>query len=111
MVAAVQLKDLSPTSSAHCGPIAVSTIAASIEDILIVLQLEGFGSAGLLTAAEEKKLGRQLQALIVLETRREEATERLGRQISSSEWMAECSITDAKVFKRTIKVSSIDDLV
>lgn len=72
--------------------------------MLIVLQLEGFGSAGLLTAAEEKKLGRQLQALIVLEARREEATARLGRQISSSEWMAECSMTDAKVFKRTIKV-------
>ena len=69
-----------------------------------MLQLEGFGSAGLLTAAEEKKLGRQLQALIVLEARREEATARLGRQISSSEWMAECSMTDAKVFKRTIKV-------
>ena len=69
-----------------------------------MLQLEGFGSAGLLTAAEEKKLGRQLQALIVLEARREEATARLGRQISSAEWMAECSMTDAKVFKRTIKV-------
>ena len=75
--------------------------------MLVVLQLEGFGSAGLLTAAEEKKLGRQLQALIVLEARREEATARLGRQISSLEWMAECSMTDAKVFKRTIKVGIV----
>lgn len=88
-----------------CGMVARGAVSA--EYMLIVLQLEGFGNAGLLTAAEEKKLGRQLQALISLEGRREEATARLGRQISTSEWMAECSITDAKVFKRTIKVHTL----
>ena len=81
--------------------------APSVKYLRTVLQLEGFGNAGLLTAAEEKKLGRQLQALISLEGRREEATARLGRQISTSEWMAECSITDAKVFKRTVKAGTL----
>lgn len=58
----------------------------------------------LLTAAEEKKLGRQLQALLALEVKRDEAIERLGRQLSSPEWMAECGISDVKAFKKTIKV-------
>lgn len=68
------------------------------------LQMEGFGTASLLTAAEERKLGRQLQSLITLEVKRDEAIKRLGRQISSGEWMAMCEITDAKTFKKTIKV-------
>ena len=70
----------------------------------IHVQMEGFGSAGLLTASEEKKLGRQLQALLPLEVVRTEALSRLGRPISIAEWMAECGITDAKTFKKTIKV-------
>ena len=68
------------------------------------MQMEGFGSASLLTAAEEKKLGRQLQALLALEVVRKETMERLGREISSSEWMAECEVTDAKAFRKTVKV-------
>ena len=66
--------------------------------------MEGFGTASLLTAAEERKLGRQLQSLLMLEVKRDEAIKRLGRQISSAEWMAMCEITDAKQFKKTIKV-------
>ena len=66
--------------------------------------MEGFGTASLLTAAEERKLGRQLQSLLMLEVKREEGVKRLGRQISSAEWMALCETTDAKAFKKTIKV-------
>ena len=66
--------------------------------------MEGFGTASLLTAAEERKLGRQLQSLITLEVKRDEAIKRLGRQISSAEWMALCETTDTKAFKKTIKV-------
>lgn len=68
------------------------------------MQMEGFGNASLLTAVEEKKLGRQLQALLALEAVRNEAMNRLSRQISSAEWMALCEVTDAKAFKKTIKV-------
>ena len=68
------------------------------------VQMEGFGSAGLLTAAEEKKLGRQLQELLVLEDVKHKALNRLGRQISSAEWMELCEITDAKAFKKTVRV-------
>ena len=69
--------------------------------------MEGFGSAGLLTAAEEKKLGRQLQALLALEVVRDGVLNRLGRQISIPEWMAECGVTDVKAFKKTIKVGVV----
>lgn len=70
------------------------------------MQMEGFGSAGLLTAAEEKKLGRQLQELLVLEDVKHKALNRLGRQISSAEWMTLCEMTDAKAFKKIIKVGT-----
>ena len=72
------------------------------------MQLEGFGSTALLTAAEERKLGRKIQALLALEAKRDEAMERLGRNsLTTAEWMAEAGVTDAKEYKKILKVCSM----
>ena len=73
----------------------------------VFAQLEGFGSTALLTATEERKLGRKVQSLLALEAKRNEAMERLGRDsLTTAEWMAEASITDAKEYKKILKVRS-----
>ncbi|CAL5222992.1 g5436 [Coccomyxa viridis] len=84
-------------------PAAMPKSGTTALSLSAVTRMEGFGSAGLLTAAEEKKLGRQLQELLVLEDVKHKALNRLGRQISSAEWMTLCEMTDAKAFKKIIK--------
>lgn len=73
----------------------------------VFAQLEGFGSTALLTATEERKLGRKVQSLLALEAKRNEAMERLGRDsLTTAEWMAEAGLTDAKEYKKILKVRS-----
>ena len=76
-------------------------------EVHVFVQLEGFGSTPLLTATEERKLGRKIQALLALEAKRDEAMERLGRDsFTTAEWMAEAGVTDAKEYKKILKVRS-----